>query len=55
MIFLAKLGVGVMGTALLGAAALSSEGFIHVKVHENKDTTVKLVDPPSKVPATMEI
>ena len=34
MIFLAKFGVGVMGTALVAGAALSSEGFIHVRVHE---------------------
>ena len=56
MIFLAKLGVGVMGTALLGAAALSSEGFIHVKVHEKKigGTRVNLVVPAALVPATLE-
>src|SRR5579864_2887488 len=34
MIFLAKLGVGVLGTALVAGAALSSEGFIAVRVHE---------------------
>ena len=34
MIFLAKLGIGVMSTALVAGAALSSEGFIHVRVHE---------------------
>lgn len=34
MIFLAKLGVGVLGTVVVAGAALSSEGFIHVKVHE---------------------
>jgi hypothetical protein len=56
MIFLAKLGVGVMGTALLGAAALSSEGFIHVKVHEKKvgGTRVNLIVPAALVPATLE-
>jgi hypothetical protein len=36
MIFLAKLGVGVLGTALVAGAAVSSEGFIHVKVHEKQ-------------------
>lgn len=36
MVFLAKLGIGVLGTALVGGAALSSEGFIHVKVHEKR-------------------
>jgi hypothetical protein len=57
MIFLAKLGVGVMGTALLGAAALSSEGFIHVKVHEKKvgGTKVNLVVPAALVPATLKL
>jgi hypothetical protein len=56
MIFLAKLGVSVMGTALLGAAALSSEGFIHVKVHENRvgGTRVNLIVPAALVPATLE-
>ena len=56
MIFLAKLGVGVMGTALLGAAALSSEGFIHVKVHEKKvgGTRVNLIVPAALVPATLK-
>jgi hypothetical protein len=36
MIFLAKLGIGVVGAALVGGAALSSEGFIYVKVHERQ-------------------
>jgi hypothetical protein len=36
MILLAKLGIGVMGTALVAGAALSSEGFIHVRVHEKQ-------------------
>ena len=34
MIFLAKLGIGVLGTAVVAGAAISSEGFIHVRVHE---------------------
>lgn len=56
MIFLAKLGVGVMGTALVGAAALSSEGFIHVKVHENQagGTRVNLIVPAVLVPAALQ-
>ncbi len=47
MIFLAKLGVGVLGTALVGAAALSSEGFIHVRVHEKRSdgTNINLLVP----------
>jgi hypothetical protein len=56
MIFLAKLGAGVLGTALLGAAALSSEGFIHVKVHEKRvgGTRVNLIVPAALVPATLK-
>jgi len=34
MILLAKLGIGVLGTAVVAGAAISSEGFIHVRVHE---------------------
>lgn len=36
MIFLAKLGIGVLGTAVVAGAALSSEGFIDVRVHEKR-------------------
>src|SRR5579863_2882841 len=36
MILLAKLGVGLLGTAVVTGAALSSEGFIHVKVDEKQ-------------------
>jgi hypothetical protein len=55
MIFLAKLGVGVMSTALVAGAALSSEGFIHVKVHEKHPggTHLNLIVPAALVPATL--
>jgi hypothetical protein len=55
MIFLAKLGVGVLGTALVGGAALSSEGFIHVKVHENQadGTHLNLIVPAAAVPIAL--
>jgi len=55
MIFLAKLGVGVMSTALIGGAALCSEGFIHVKVHEKQPggTHLNLIVPAALVPATL--
>jgi hypothetical protein len=55
MIFLAKLGVGVMSTALVAGAALSSEGFIHVKVHEKHSggTHLNLILPAALVPATL--
>jgi hypothetical protein len=36
MIFLAKLGVGIVGSVLVAGAAVSSEGFIYVKVHEKQ-------------------
>lgn len=55
MIFLAKLGVGFMGTALIAGAAVSSEGFIHVKVHEKRSggTHLNLIVPAALVPATL--
>ena len=55
MILLAKLGLGVMGTAVVAAAALSSEGFIHVKVHEKQSggTHINLIVPAALVPATL--
>ena len=47
MILLAKLGVGFLGTVLVAGAAVSSEGFIHVKVHEKQPdgTNVNLFVP----------
>ena len=55
MIFLAKLGVGVMGVALVGGAAVSSEGFIHVQVHEKHPggADLKVVVPAAIVPVTL--
>jgi hypothetical protein len=55
MILLAKVGIGVLGTALVGAAALSSEGFIHVKVHEKQPdgTNINLVAPAAIVPVAL--
>lgn len=56
MIFLAKLGVGVLGTALVGAAALSSEGFIHVKVDEKQANGmhISLIVPAVVVPVALK-
>lgn len=56
MIFFAKFGIGVMGAALVSGAALSSEGFIHVKVHEKQPqgTNLSLVVPAALVPATLK-
>jgi len=55
MVFLAKLGIGVLGTALVSGAALSSEGFIHVKVHEKHPdgTHLTLVVPAVLAPVTL--
>ena len=55
MIFLAKLGLGVMGTAVVAGAALCSEGFIHVKVHEKHagGTNINMIAPAALVPATL--
>jgi hypothetical protein len=55
MIFFAKLGIGVMSAALVGGAALSSEGFIHVKVHEHQPggTNIDLFVPAALVPVAL--
>ena len=55
MIFLAKLGIGVLGTALVGGAALSSEGFIYVNVQEKHPggTHVNVFVPAAIVPTAL--
>lgn len=55
MILLAKIGVGFLGTAMVAGAALSSEGFISVKVHEKQanGTHLNLIVPAALVPATL--
>lgn len=55
MMFLAKLGVGFLGTVLIGGAALSSEGFIHVRVNEKEPggTHVNLIVPALAVPLAL--
>lgn len=56
MILLAKIGVGILGTALVGGAAISSEGFIHVKVHEKQQdgTHISLIVPAAAVPMALK-
>jgi len=56
MILLAKLGIGVLGTALVGGAALSSEGFIHVNVNEKSADGhhINLIVPAALVPVTLK-
>jgi hypothetical protein len=55
MILLAKIGVGLLGTAMVAGAAVSSEGFIHLKVHEKQanGTHLNLIVPAAIVPATL--
>jgi hypothetical protein len=55
MILLAKLGIGVIGTALVGGAALCSEGFIYVNVQEKQPggTHVNVLVPAALVPTTL--
>lgn len=56
MIILAKIGVGFMGAVLVGGAALSSEGFIHVKVDEKEADGhhIILIVPAVLVPVTLK-
>lgn len=55
MIFLAKLGIGVLGTAVVAGAAISSEGFIDVRVHEKHPggSNIVLVVPAAVVPIAL--
>jgi len=55
MILLAKIGVGFLGTAMVAGAALSSEGFIAIRVHEKQadGTHLSLIVPAALVPATL--
>jgi hypothetical protein len=55
MIFLAKLGIGVLGTVVVAGAALSTEGFIHVKVDEKQADGhhINLIVPAALVPVTL--
>lgn len=55
MIFLAKLGVSVLGTVVVAGAALSSEGFIQVKVQEKhaNGTHINLIVPAAAVPLAL--
>lgn len=55
MIFLAKVGVGFLGTVVVAGAALSSEGFIHVRVHEKErdGKNITVIVPAALVPVTL--
>jgi hypothetical protein len=55
MILLAKIGVGLVGSVVVGGAMLSSEGFIRVKVHEKQadGTNISLFVPAALVPVSL--
>ncbi len=55
MILLGKIGVGFLGTAMVAGAAVSSEGFIHINVHEKqKDGThLSFIVPAALIPAAL--
>jgi hypothetical protein len=56
MLLLGKIGAGLLGTFLVGGAIASSEGFIHVKVHEKQQngTHVSLIVPAIVVPLAVK-
>lgn len=56
MLLLGKIGVGFLGTILVGGAIVSSEGFIHVKVNEKQPdgTHLSLVVPAMIVPLAVK-
>jgi hypothetical protein len=55
MIFLAKVGIAMAGVAVVGGAALSSQGFVHVKVHERQPagTNVNVIVPAALLSTTL--
>jgi hypothetical protein len=55
MLLLGKIGIGFIGTILVGGAIVSSEGFIHVKVHEKQTngTHISLIVPAVIAPLTL--
>jgi hypothetical protein len=55
MLLLGKVGLGFMATILVGGAIVSSEGFVHVKVHEKQanGTHISLIVPALIMPVTM--
>jgi hypothetical protein len=55
MLLLAKVGISIVGTAVVGGAMLCSEGMLHVKVHEKQadGTNISLVVPAALIPMTL--
>lgn len=56
MILLGKFAIGMLGSMVAAGAVVSSEGFIHVRVHENQanGTHLSLVVPAMIVPVTLK-
>lgn len=56
MLLFGKIAMGTLGTVALAGAVISSEGFIHVKVHENQPngTHLSFVVPAMIVPVTLK-
>jgi hypothetical protein len=56
MLLFGKIAMGTLGTVALAGAIVSSEGFIHVKVHESQPngTHLSLVVPAMIVPVTLK-
>jgi hypothetical protein len=56
MFLLAKVGIGLMGAVVVGGAMISSEGFIHVQVHEKQANgpNIRVIVPAAVVPLALE-
>ncbi|HKW89049.1 MAG TPA: hypothetical protein VJN21_09850 [Candidatus Acidoferrales bacterium] len=56
MLLFGKIALGTLGTMALAGAVVSSEGFIHVKVHENaaNGTHLSFIVPAMLVPITLK-
>ncbi|HEV2298695.1 MAG TPA: hypothetical protein VGR72_09290 [Candidatus Acidoferrales bacterium] len=56
MLLFGKIAMGTLGTVALAGAVISSEGFIHVKVHESQPngTHLSFVVPAMIVPVTLK-
>jgi len=55
MLLLGKIGIGAVGTLLIGAAIVSSDGFIHIKVNEKRTngTHLSLIVPAMIAPVAV--
>ena len=57
MLLLGKVAMGTLGAVALAGAVVSSEGFIHVRVHENQadGTHLSFILPAMLVPVTLKL